>query len=72
MSSPWMRAAMAAPTACGSWVAMGELMETKWPGAQLSWQGICRPFTASPALPKRPHRKVASGRPRSRAAACSR
>ncbi len=72
MSSPCMRAAQAAPTAWVSWVATGELMETKLPGAQDSWQGIWRPLTRSPALPKRLAMKVTSGRPRRKAAPCSR
>ena len=72
MSSPRMRAAQAAPTAWGTCVAMGALMETKRPGAQASWQGIWCPSMRSPAFPSRSQTKVASGIPRYSAPACSR
>ena len=72
MSSPRMRAAQAAPTACVSWVPMGELIEVKCAGRHASWQGIWWPSTASPALPSRSQTKVTSGMPRISATPCSR
>ncbi len=51
---------------------MGELMEAIRPGRQASWQGICRPLSGSPPLPRSPHRNAGSGSPRISAAACSR
>src|SRR6266545_5427327 len=38
MSSPLMRAAHAAPTACEIWVEMGEEIDAKRPGRHASWQ----------------------------------
>ena len=50
--SPLMRAAIAAPTACGSWLPMHELQETWFTLFEAMCDGICRPLVSSPALPK--------------------
>src|SRR5204863_9997588 len=50
--SPLMRAAMAAPTACGSWGPMQLDQLTGLTLFEAMCEGICRPLVSSPELPK--------------------
>src|SRR5258708_21695276 len=70
--SPLMRAAIAAPTACGSCVPMQEDQLTWFTLRDAMWLGICRPLVSSPALPKTWQRYGTSGKPRSSMAPPSR
>src|SRR2546423_6537919 len=49
--SPLMRAAIAAPTACGSWVPMHDDQLTWLTDLEAMCDGIWRPLVSSPALP---------------------
>ena len=50
--SPLIRAAIAAPTACGSWVPMQLDQLTWFTLLDAMCDGICRPLVSSPAFPK--------------------
>src|SRR5207302_6209080 len=70
--SPRTFAAMAAPTACGSWVPMQLDQLTWFTRREAMWLGICRPLVSSPELPNTWQRYGTSGNPRSSIAPPSR
>src|SRR3954471_23053903 len=72
VGSPLMRAAIAAPTAWGSWVPIQLDQLTWFTLFEAMWDGICRPLVSSPALPKIWQRYGTSGNPRSSMAPPSR
>src|SRR5438067_2688925 len=70
--SPLIRAAIAAPTAWGSWVPM-QLDQLTWLTLfEAMCEGICRPLVSSPELPKIWQRYGTSGNPLSSIAPPSR
>src|SRR5205823_8188998 len=70
--SPRRRAAIAAPTACGSCVPIQLDQLTWFTRRDAMWLGIWRPFVSSPEFPNTWHRYGTSGNPRSSIAPASR